>query len=393
MSSSIGTYWVTLGRALGIKDSVLEVLDKENPKVIDKAYAMLKHWTAKNTNATIDELKNVLRELERNDLKKEAEEIASTLISKMTIADKKVNSQNLSLGNEQNLNVEEKKSIQETLTSSQQSLSSENESTVTDKKPNQAQCYPMTRKKLGKLFIFNNMHNDKKTTHRLAAKYDVKKIKATFSKIEFEVVVYKPNSFEEMKKNLEEVLKEPYGEYNIFSIFFIAHGEDGILFGPNEANNKKSFSILELKEMLEDNSSLKNIPKLVFCESCRGFNKDFQQMTLTNFEAKSNEKNVNTAKFADLFIGFSTAQSFVSISMTSDNDVQMRNFYSPWVIELCKQIQEKYMTTDFLQIYQDLQQYMSHTPLFSNGEEVYFQMPELQSTLKYKLYLNMERKT
>nr|XP_047137653.1 caspase 7 isoform X2 [Hydra vulgaris] len=357
MSSSIGTYWVTLGRALGIKDSVLEMLDKENPKVIDKAYAMLKHWTAKNTNATIDELKIVLMELERNDLKKEVEKISKTL------------------------------------TSSKQSLSSEHESTVTDEKPNQAQCYPMTRKKLGKLFIFNNMHNDEKTTHRLAAKYDVKKIKATFSKIEFEVVVYKPNSFEEMKKNLEEVLKEPYGEYNIFSIFFIAHGQDGKLFGPNETNNKKSFSILELKKMLEDNSWLKNIPKLVFCESCRGFDKDFQQMTLTNFEAKSNEKNVNTAKFADLFIGFSTAESFVSISMPSDNDVQMKNFYSPWVIELCKQIQEKYMTTDFLQIYQDLQRYMSSTPLLSNGEEVYFQMPELQSTLRYKLYLNMERKT
>lgn len=45
LAHDVGIKWKNLGRALGIPENIIETLDEENKKFIDKAYKMLLTWS------------------------------------------------------------------------------------------------------------------------------------------------------------------------------------------------------------------------------------------------------------------------------------------------------------------------------------------------------------
>ncbi|NP_001267803.1 NLR type 1 [Hydra vulgaris] len=73
-SRSVGIDWKDLGRCLQILDSYLDVIDIESKNCCDKAYQMLTKWTEKE-NPSLNELKNALQTMEKNDLMKTLEDL------------------------------------------------------------------------------------------------------------------------------------------------------------------------------------------------------------------------------------------------------------------------------------------------------------------------------
>jgi hypothetical protein len=45
IAKDITDEWQQLGRALGLKDNILKIINADNPKVYNKCYAMLTKWT------------------------------------------------------------------------------------------------------------------------------------------------------------------------------------------------------------------------------------------------------------------------------------------------------------------------------------------------------------
>ncbi|XP_047131171.1 NACHT, LRR and PYD domains-containing protein 3-like [Hydra vulgaris] len=77
-SDCVGVDWRTLGRWLNIKESYLDMIDKDISKSDEKAFSMLTKWLQMNCNPTLDELKTALKEMKRMDLVRMADEFTNT---------------------------------------------------------------------------------------------------------------------------------------------------------------------------------------------------------------------------------------------------------------------------------------------------------------------------
>ncbi|XP_065643574.1 NACHT, LRR and PYD domains-containing protein 3-like [Hydra vulgaris] len=80
-SNSVGADWRTLGRWLNIEENDLDIIDKDNSKSDEKAYSMLNKWLQMNDNPTLEELKTILKEMNRVDLVRKVDELTETSIS------------------------------------------------------------------------------------------------------------------------------------------------------------------------------------------------------------------------------------------------------------------------------------------------------------------------
>ncbi|XP_065682537.1 uncharacterized protein LOC105848458 isoform X2 [Hydra vulgaris] len=83
-SNSVGEDWKTLGRWLNINDSYLGMIDQDNTKTVEKAYNMLSKWMEMNKNPTLEELKTSLKNMERFDLIRKLEELATWAVVDVT---------------------------------------------------------------------------------------------------------------------------------------------------------------------------------------------------------------------------------------------------------------------------------------------------------------------
>lgn len=212
-------------------------------------------------------------------------------------------------------------------------------------KEDEFHSYPMRGKRMGKALIINmekykNM-NDRKGTDR-----DKRRMKTALSNLGFEVEVKEDLSSKEIKVAIDKVATADHSSYSCFVCVFLAHGDDGVIFG-RDGSNADSSTHVRLKDDVFDKfrgdrcKSLTGKPKIFIIQACRG---EAYEEPVVEFEFDSSATTTDSVPLshvgegtkptipsgADFLICYSTSQGFYSFR-NSENG-------SWYISTLCEQL-------------------------------------------------------
>ena len=149
--------------------------------------------------------------------------------------------------------------------------------------------YKMQKRIRGKVFIINNetFENKKKLPYRQGSDVDAKNLESLFTQLQFEVVIAKDQKAQEMIDFLtNERDKVNWHDMECVVLIIMSHGEKNDIYGTGG-------KLTKLKDMTDIFSSsqcpeLKEKPRLVFVQACRGENTetDFQVTKRANQKDK-----------------------------------------------------------------------------------------------------------
>ncbi|KAK4872499.1 hypothetical protein RN001_014528 [Aquatica leii] len=127
-------------------------------------------------------------------------------------------------------------------------------------------CYPMNKKKLGNVYIFNHiMFDDKTLGSRHGSLRDCIYIEETFRNLKFEVVIYNDFTYKNILKTLSNISKIDFATVACLVIFVLTYGSKGKLF----ARDTEYYPEVYWKKF-DGTSSLKHKPKLIFIQVTDG---------------------------------------------------------------------------------------------------------------------------
>ncbi|KAK4872531.1 hypothetical protein RN001_014560 [Aquatica leii] len=127
-------------------------------------------------------------------------------------------------------------------------------------------CYPMTKEKLGNVYIFNHITFDNDTLGiRYGSMKDCKDIEEVFQNLKFDVIIYNDLTYVEILQKLYNIAKKDYSNFDCLVIFVLTHGRNGKLF----ARDIDYYPDVYWKNF-NDRSSFMHKPKLIFIQGPRG---------------------------------------------------------------------------------------------------------------------------
>jgi hypothetical protein len=236
--------------------------------------------------------------------------------------------------------------------------------------------YSLDRPKKGLAIIINNLHNEQKATRN-----DVTKLKAMFQKINVQLDQIKIDQDKNELLLIANNLKDKdLSSYNLFFLVVLSHGILGDKIVCMNGTNQSTFDIEYFVENLSQNRSMTGFPKILIFDFCRGGDVNLGEMKQTTMS--------KIPLGSDVFVGFSTSKGYASVTGTQG---------SPFINALCNCIESSFDKESFLNIFQNIQDDVSHlvtSVLEPSKGEIFdaVQVPELKSTLRKQLYLLDERK-
>ncbi|KAK4872533.1 hypothetical protein RN001_014562 [Aquatica leii] len=126
--------------------------------------------------------------------------------------------------------------------------------------------YPLTKEKLGNVYIFNHVTFDNGTLGpRYAGIKDCQDIEKVFQKLKFNVETYDDLSYNEILKKLSKIAEMDYSNFDCLIIFVLTHGENGKVF----ARDVGYYPDIYWKSFTNKPSFMYK-PKLIFIQDSRG---------------------------------------------------------------------------------------------------------------------------
>ncbi|CAL1533405.1 unnamed protein product, partial [Lymnaea stagnalis] len=273
-------------------------------------------------------------------------------------------------------------------------------------KSENSRVYPMKHTVRGNVLVINN-ETFVQLKKRKGTEKDSQKIRAVFSQLGFNVIVYNNLTCGEMQRHLMRESKQDYSNHDCFILFIMSHGGKGVVFGTdgNITEKSNSLSISFIKTLFSENTSLLGKPKLFFIQACQGNNKDlgqtmdgvpstvsqFNMIASTNHFEQSDsphsdpvqtsddmsdgeETDGPTSSKADVFVSTATVEDFVSW-----RHAEQGSWYIQAIGFVFRKFACKEHLTDLMLMVQDL---VSK----AETEEHFKQVSQKQDTLRKKLF-------
>ncbi|KAK4872505.1 hypothetical protein RN001_014534 [Aquatica leii] len=123
--------------------------------------------------------------------------------------------------------------------------------------------YPMTKNKLGKVYVFNQMSSYMgEGQPRVGHIKDCKDIEEVFQNLKFDVVKYEDLTYKEILEKLSNIAKMDYSEYGCLIFFVLTHGKGSKIFAQDIVYYPDVYW-----NTLNESSTLVHKPKLIFLQS------------------------------------------------------------------------------------------------------------------------------
>ncbi|CAL1534694.1 unnamed protein product [Lymnaea stagnalis] len=131
--------------------------------------------------------------------------------------------------------------------------------------------YPMKNLISGNVLVINN-ETFIKLEQRKGTVHDCNKIRAVFSQLGFNVIIYNNLTKCQMEETLLRESKNDYSNHDCFILFILSHGDRGVVLGTdaNTQNRDNNLSIVYIRRLFSENKSLLGKPKLFFIQACQG---------------------------------------------------------------------------------------------------------------------------
>ncbi|XP_041041760.1 caspase-3b isoform X2 [Carcharodon carcharias] len=179
-----------------------------------------------------------------------------------------------------------------------------------DAVPDQYMKYNMNYEHTGMCVIFNNKNFHPKTgmDKRNGTDVDAGNLVKTFQKLGFQVVVHNDQTCNEMVEKLKNAAKRDHSQMASFVCIFLSHGDDGLLYGTDGAQEIKELTSIFKGDQCR---TLVGKPKLFFIQACRGNEFDAGVETDSIAEEKSTPLKKIPIE-ADFLYAYSTAPGYYS---------------------------------------------------------------------------------
>ncbi|XP_048476456.1 caspase-3-like isoform X3 [Rhincodon typus] len=179
-----------------------------------------------------------------------------------------------------------------------------------DTVPDQYIKYKMSYKHIGMCLLFNNknFHPVTGMNKRNGTDVDAAKLSKTFKNLGYDVMVYNDKTCNEMLEILQNAAKSDHSQMASFVCIFLSHGEEGLLYGIDGAEEIRKFTSIFRGDRCR---SLVGKPKLFFIQACRGNEFDGGVET----DSAVDEKSTSLKKIpieADFLYAYSTAPGYYS---------------------------------------------------------------------------------
>lgn len=179
--------------------------------------------------------------------------------------------------------------------------------------------YKMRSNPRGKCIILNNVSFHNKANDRCGAELDEDVLEDVFKELDFDVLVRRDLTRNEMQKFTEEVAGQDHSVFDAFVYVIMSHGGNrDIIYGVDG----KTIRIEDLmSEFIARNCpSLQNKPKLFFIQACRGSSPECMFSLHTNrhidsvpiFTADSTLARGACPNEADFLLAFAAAPGYFS---------------------------------------------------------------------------------
>ncbi|KAK4872507.1 hypothetical protein RN001_014536 [Aquatica leii] len=123
--------------------------------------------------------------------------------------------------------------------------------------------YPMTKNKLGKVYVFNQISSYIGGGQpRIGHIKDGKDIEETFQNLKFDVIKYEDLTYKDILEKLSNIAKMDYSEYGCLIFFVLTHGKGSKIFALDVAYYPDVYW-----KTLDENVTLLDKPKLIFLQS------------------------------------------------------------------------------------------------------------------------------
>ncbi|KAK4872503.1 hypothetical protein RN001_014532 [Aquatica leii] len=164
--------------------------------------------------------------------------------------------------------------------------------------------YPMTKKKLGKVYIFNHMTFKEGTTQiRFAHIRDCKDIEEVFQNLKFDVIKYQNPTYKDVLDKVTTIAEMDYSDYGCLIIFVLTHSKNGKIFAVDTDYYPDVFW-----NTLNKSSTLMHKPKLILLQCPYDDEDDDVRMQPTGFVPT----NYSAPDVPDVLLMYSCFDKFIS---------------------------------------------------------------------------------
>ncbi|KAK4872497.1 hypothetical protein RN001_014526 [Aquatica leii] len=127
-------------------------------------------------------------------------------------------------------------------------------------------CYPMSKEKLGNVYIFNHItFDDESLGARYGSMKDCRDLEELFQNLKFDVTVYNDLVYKDILEKLSNIAEMDYSNFDCLVIFVLTHRINGKVC----ARDTEYYPDVYWKQF-SDKLSFMHKPKLIFIQASRG---------------------------------------------------------------------------------------------------------------------------
>ncbi|XP_043916404.1 caspase-8-like isoform X2 [Protopterus annectens] len=244
--------------------------------------------------------------------------------------------------------------------------------------------YDMKNIPRGNCLVINNYKFNIEKMNREGTDKDAEVIKKTFEHFHFEVNQFDDVTAERMTSVLTEYQKKDYKRKDCFVCFILTHGDKGVVHG----TDVKPVSLHSITSLFTGQQcpSLIGKPKLFFIQACQGHDSHTPVYVHTDTELESDAVPIKESipDESDFLIGMCTVENYESFRYKTSG--------SAYIQCLCEYLMQNERADDLLTVLTRVNKKvgsMTFEITKDNVKQKLKQMPEIKSSLRKKLYLQV----
>lgn len=179
--------------------------------------------------------------------------------------------------------------------------------------------YNMTALPRGRALIVNNKSfASGRWEPRLGSQKDVDQVEALFTALGFLVETVEDLSRMQLQKKVDAICQEDHSTYDCFVLWLMSHGKSGLLV----CSDGEMLPIQSIRDLLASCHTLRDKPKLIFIQACRGELEDvgvpvhaynaLSQADVDSPTGIERQPETRGPTYADFLTAFSTVDGHVS---------------------------------------------------------------------------------